>query len=464
MFSFRDPGGYLFSHKQKIYRGIVSNFKEQFLNFFNSPLYRKLSEGKHIPHSELVDEPEFDNPYLKKQGLSLFVEHEKIPFQSYPFEWSPQMLYQAGKFTLTLLEQALEHQYILKDATPYNILYKNTKPVFVDLLSFEPYTGNTTWMGYNQFYQTFFLPLLIYKLSKINPASCFITHRDGLKSEEAIKYFRGLSKFTPKVFFHIWLPFLLSTYAENKGVDYGKRESQSMDKSKYILSFLINRLKKDYQKLKPSLEKSKWSSYMNGHACSYTEGNFVQKKAFIEKALKLTTPAQVLDIGCNTGYFSKLAAKEGSQVVAIDFDSQVIGRLFEEAQEENLSILPIVIDFARPSPALGWNNQETRSFMERSEGYFDLVMMLAIIHHLIIQERIPLVEILKQIASVTKKHLILEYVGKNDPMFKKIARGRDHLYEGYNRESFENTLKSFFQVIEKCPLKDADRCLYFLKK
>ena len=159
-----------------------------------------------------------------------------------------------------------------------------------------------------------------------------------------------------------------------------------------------------------------------------------------------------------------MAAKQGSQVVSIDFDPVVIGRLYQQAKKLDLDILPLVIDFARPSPGIGWQNRENRSFLDRAKGQFDLVLMLAVIHHLVVQERIPLNEIAFLMSEITKKHLIIEYVSPDDPMFRRIARGRDPLYTHLTQDFFEKVFGRYFNIQFKKNVGDACRTIYLMEK
>jgi SAM-dependent methyltransferase len=172
----------------------------------------------------------------------------------------------------------------------------------------------------------------------------------------------------------------------------------------------------------------------------------------------------VLDIGCNTGHFSELAAKTGANVVALDSDPVCVGQTYRRAVTNSLSVLPLVANIARPSPALGWRNGEQASLLERLSGRFDLVLMLAVLHHLLVTERIPLPEILRLADDLTTDLLVLEYVGPSDPMFRKLVRGRGALYAHVTPEWFEAACTEHFEIVESQKLAEADRRLYLLKK
>jgi SAM-dependent methyltransferase len=198
--------------------------------------------------------------------------------------------------------------------------------------------------------------------------------------------------------------------------------------------------------------------------CHYSPEDFMVKQAFVEKALNECKPTNVLDIGCNTGHFSALAARRRTSVVAIDSDPVVVGQVWRMASGEKLDILPLVINLARPSPSVGWRNRECLSFLERASGHFDAVFMLALVHHLLVSERIPLAEIMEVASMLTSKLLIIEYVGPDDAMFRGLTRGRDSLFQGLNRQVFEAALATRFECLESRRLGQSNRWIYLLRK
>ena len=174
-------------------------------------------------------------------------------------------------------------------------------------------------------------------------------------------------------------------------------------------------------------------------------------------------PAAVLDLGCNTGRYSRLAAREGARVVAIDSDPVVVGELWRRAKEERLDVLPLVLDIARPSPAMGWRYGEQTSFLARARRSFDLVLMLALVHHLAVAERIPLAEVAGLAAELTRDILIVEHVEPSDPQFHRLARGRDALFAGLDRAALEAAFAPYFETVQVEPLPDARRSLHVFR-
>jgi SAM-dependent methyltransferase len=197
---------------------------------------------------------------------------------------------------------------------------------------------------------------------------------------------------------------------------------------------------------------------------SYSEEAFVTKERFVEAVLREVKPRRVLDIGANTGHFSLLAAKAGAQVLAIDLDPACVGAIWQQAHREKADILPLVIDLGRPSPAIGWRNGECPSFLERVEGRFDCVLMLALVHHLLVTERIPLEEILCLAAKLTTSWLVIEFIAPDDAMFQQLTRGREHLHAGLSEAEFEQACAAYFEIVRSQSLPGTRRRLYALKR
>jgi SAM-dependent methyltransferase len=459
--SFRDPEGFVFEHNKQIFRFIYKHASPHIEAILNSPAVSKfikhnmlvsstfLSEEKKL---SLFSEHHFLND-VEASAIGAAIEHARIHFPSFPYEWAPEMLYKAGSLTLEMAEKLLKDDLGLKDATPYNILFKATKPVFVDLLSFEKRNAkNPIWLPYSQFVKNFLLPLLANKQLKMPLSQIFTTKRDGLEVDDLYQMAKGLNRIKPAFLSLVTIPTLLSKWisrSKNESAIYEQKLLKQPEQARFILNMTLNRLKKRLKSLAPSKNlDSQWGHYMTLEK-SYSDQQFQNKCALVDSLIAQTKAKDVLDVGCNTGSFSIIAAKQGCRVVSIDFDPVVIGRLFQKADEQNLDILPLVIDFGRPSPGIGWQNREHSSFLDRAKGHFDLVLMLAVIHHLLVQERIPMNEIAFLLAEMTKKHLIIEYVSPEDPMFRRIARGRDSLYTHLTQDFFEKVFGRYFNILSK---------------
>jgi len=471
--SFRDPSGNCFVFPDRVYRFLDANSAAVCEGFLQTNCARtfvasgRLISSKRLSLAEtaaLQDAQQF-KPLFAQHSADAILEHERVPFASYPYEWPPEMLWEAARLTLELARVALAEGFGLKDATPYNVLYRGSNPVFVDVPSFERRdSGDPIWLAQGQFVRTFLLPLLANHRWGLALAGIFITHRDGLEPEEVYRWCGVLERFTPKMLSLVSLPAWLKGKAKAEGARlYDTRRMDNPEKARFIMESQLKRSERTLESLQPqSKAGSEWSKYMAAH--SYTGQAFAEKEKFVDEALAEIGPRRVLDVGANTGHFSLRAARMGVEVVAIDNDPACVGRIWAASSKEKLNVLPLVVDLSRPTPALGWRNSECASFLERSRGGFDCVLMLAIVHHLLITERIPSNEILRLASELTTAWLVIEFVGPQDEMFRQLTRGREALHEGLSEIKFEEACAAYFDVVRSLPLTGKARRMYLLKR
>lgn len=386
-------------------------------------------------------------------------------FPSYPYEWPNEMLLAAGDLTMELAEAALEESYGLKDATPYNVLFEGPRPVFVDILSFEKRDPrDPTWLPYAQFLRMFVFPLLMGRDFGMAADQVFVSRAAGLEPDEVYAHCSWLKRLRAPILTEVSIPTWLKKRADQEDAKiYEPKRLADPEKAKFILVTQLKRLRTLLRKAGRRRESdSTWSGYMN--TLSYSGEEFQQKTDLVRTWLSEHRPKTVLDIGCNTGHFSALAAASGARVVGLDVDPVVVGKTWLRAREEKLDIQPLCMNLARPSPGTGWRNAEYPSFLDRATGSFEMVLMLAVLHHLLVTERIPLFDILNVAAELTTKHLVIEYVAKDDPMFQRIARGRDALHADFTQEAFEAQCQQRFTVMHRQPIKGNLRWLYLLGK
>jgi SAM-dependent methyltransferase len=470
--SFRDPAGRLIVANGRILRWISHTHRDEFEAFLASSVVRRYVESGQIVSyrlldsteaSELGDSHELTGSVTLAQD-DLVLEHEAVPFPSFPYEWPPEMLEAAGRLTLDLAENLLDDGLGIKDATPYNVLFRRVEPVFIDVLSIERRDPqDPLWLPYAQFTRTFLLPLVLNQRFGIRLESLLLGRRDGIEPEEAYRICGPLAKLRPPILTLATLPTWLGSGREDAKL-YRNRQVRRAGEAPFILRGILGGLRRQLGRLQVSgRDWSRWSNYTEARE-SYTAPQLEQKARFIDQVLSRYRSKRVLDAGCNTGQYSLQAAGAGASVVAIDSDPVVVGLLWRQARAERRDILPLVVNLARPSPAIGWRNAECPAFLDRAHGAFDMVFLLALLHHLLITERVPLVEIIKLVAELTTDLAVIEYVGTADPMFQRLLRGRQALYEQLSPDAFEAAARTQFHILQSEQLTGSCRHLYLLKK
>ncbi len=459
--SFRDPGGTLLQHRGRILRAVEPHAASDLESFLKTETARAAMDARKLVGSVRIPPDEFPDQ-LQSIHTKCLIEHERIPFASYPYEWPPELLYAAGRLTLDLGRAALTEGFGLKDATPYNILFRGTDPVFVDVLSFEKRDpSDSVWRPYAQFVRTFLLPLLSARYFAMPLDRVFLGHRDGLAPETVYQWAGPVQRLRPPFLSLVSIPKWLG--GRESEATYRARASGPPEKARFVLDRILRSCERQLESLKPAATDSAWSGYLD-HKSLYSAEHLAQKERFVAEALDLARPGAVLDVGANEGHFSLLAAKQGASVVAIDSDPAVVGSIWSRAHREHSDVLPLVVDLTRPTPAAGWRNRECPSFLDRSRGAFDLVMLLAVLHHILVTERIPLGEVFDLVDELSRDYALIEFVAPEDPMFRRIVRGREELYAHITRDRFEAAAGQRFELVRTKRIDGLHRWLYLFRR
>jgi SAM-dependent methyltransferase len=472
--SFRDPAGTLYRFPDRILRAVQPAYAKDLEDFLATTAAREAVEDGRLVRS--VPVPPAEYPEL---GATSLWEHERIPFPSFPYEWAPEMLHAAGSLTLDLAEAALQEGFGLKDATPYNILFRGARPVFVDVLSFERRDPlDSTWMAYAQFVRTFLLPLMANRYFGLPLNQILTGQRDGIEPETMYRWAGFWQRLTPPFLGLVTIPKWMGGSKSGATPAFRRKLGASPEQARFVLSGLLRNCRRQLNSLAPAAAKhSNWSGYLD-HKSLYSPAQLAQKEDFVQAALDLARPRTVLDVGANEGRFSVLAARSGSpgsgtSVVAIDSDPAVMGTAWQVSSDQRLDVLPLVVDLTRPTPAVGWRNQECASFLDRARGAggldrasrgFDLVMMLAVVHHMLVTERIPLEELLELADELSREYVLIEFVAPQDPMFQRIVRGRDELYSYFSPAWFEAAALSRFELVRSTRIDGLNRWLYLFRR
>lgn len=463
--SFRDPSGYLFEREGRLLRVVLPDGEENARLWLESKALDRFREKGRLVRTRVLSPTEVSDLGLTHARLVL--EHERIPFVSYPSEWTPAMLAAAGELTLDLAEALLPEGLGIKDATPFNVLFRGPEPVFVDALSFERRAPkDPLWRPLAQFERTFVYPLLAATQLGITLRQTLGVHREGVEPEDMVRWAGPLRKWLPPFLTQATLPAWLGQRNSVETPEfYRARESSTAEQAQFILGQRLKSARKVLRKVGPKTsQRSIWSEYQGGE-CHYAEQDRNLKRRLVDDALGASTSGRaVLDIGANQGEYSRLATARGHRVVAIDLDSVTMDNLWRQVRTSGESVLPLVVDLSAPTPGKGWSNREEKSFLDRARGQFDMVLMLAVVHHLLVTHRIPLEEIVELASSLSRQSLIVEFVGPQDPLFRRLCRGRENLHSDFSSQRFEEAFRARFPYIRQKQDLSNGRVLYEMAK
>jgi SAM-dependent methyltransferase len=422
--------------------------------FLDSALSAQLEASGDLVMSEVVAS-EITAPAADG---GFWLRHPRIDPISYPWEWTPSQWRAAAELTLSIAGKAIDAGWTLKDATPLNVVFRGARPVFVDVLSFEPRNQHSTvWLAYGQFVRTFLLPLVAAKYLNW-PLQATLFWRDGYEPTMLARALPLRHRLNPNLLDVVTLAAMLD--GKRKGRARPAEAKTDPELAKHILHKRLARLKKQIGHAAGGENASEWRRY-NQSASHYQPADVEAKQAFVRTVLERLRPASVLDIGANTGTYSLMAAEARASVVALDNDTAALDVLFSEAALQKKPVTSMVANIARPTPAAGWRNREQLSLLERLSGKFDLVLMLAVIHHLILREQVPLAHIAELAAELSKRWLVVEWVPPSDPMYQEWLRGRDELYGKLAEADLVAALKPFFMQIDRTALGNGRVLLVF---
>ena len=460
--SFRDPDGRVFVSGGRIRRALSERGAADWRALNESSLFAELTaEGSLVATTE-VDVA--DAPEILVGKVAAVLEHERIPFISWPYEWTFGMLQDAALLQLGLIERAIGAGLMLKDATPYNVQWRGAQPVFVDIGSFEPLREGEPWAGYRQFCMLYLYPLMLQAYKGVPFQPWLRGSVDGISPSEAAGIFgSGKDRRRKGVFGHVRMHNRLEQrYSETRGREVQK----DLGKAGFSTELVLNNVRK-LQKLVRGLTyeggTTQWTEYgtvSSGETVNtYTDADREVKDSFVSRAAARRHRSLVWDVGANDARYSRLALPYADYVVAVDADLQTADRVYREMKGEGQErILILTGNVTDPSPSLGWRNLERASFEERMNP--DLILALAVVHHISIAGNVPLAEVVRWLAGL-RSSMVVEFPTREDPMVRSlIAAKREGIHDDYDLPVFERVLEECFTVTEREETPSGTRILY----
>jgi ribosomal protein L11 methylase PrmA len=455
--SWRDPQGHIYHYDNRIFRTVLPTAKNDFDSVYSTGLIESLIKAeKLLPQRKMADN-EIEFTHLLGENMAYILEHPKLPFVSYPFEWPFSLLKKAALLQLDIQLEALEYGITLSDASAYNIQFLGSQAIFIDHLSFRPYKSGELWAGYRQFCEQFLNPLLLLSKTGLSFHAWYRGQHEGISANELRNILPWHSKLSWNVFCHVVLHSSLQKTSASATHALVPRPQLPLNAFKKLLT----RLKEWIITLNPpSKIKSTWSDYTTNY--SHVTQHAPYKHSLIQEFIRQKKPGIVLDLGCNTGVFSETALKAGADyVIGLDNDNNALELAHQRAQQSQLTLLPLVNDLANPTPSQGFAQRERKGLLERSQA--DALFALAIIHHMAIAANIPLSEIVDWFVALAPSGLI-EFVDKSDPMVQELLRLRTDIFNDYSLDSFLQLLKQKATIVKTVPLDTAHRTVIWYEK
>lgn len=449
--SFRDPDNQVYIRDGDIYRQITASGYDNYKQLMDSGLYKELqSRGYLIPHIEVPNELGLDN------SARAVIKPEKVIFISHPYEWCFSQLKDAALLTLEITKLAISFNMILKDASAYNIQFYNGKPILIDTGSFERYQEGSAWVAYHQFCKHFLSPLTLMAKKDLRLGALTRQFIDGLPLDLTSNLLPWSTKFSLSLYIHIHA----HAKFQQKYSDTVQKIASPRKISKIGLLGLLDNLSTAVRKLKLPSIKTEWGDYYQ--QTNYSDVAIKHKAEVVDQLVKKTNAKMIWDLGSNNGYFSRIASSNGANVISFDIDPIAVDKNYLRIKQDNCkTILPLLQDLSNPSSSIGWGENERQGLKKRSKA--ELIMALALIHHLAISNNVPLNKIAEYFSNLAP-YLLIEFVPKEDSQVKRLLNDRKDIFSQYHLAGFKSAFSSYYEILEEIPIRETHRTILLLKR
>lgn len=449
--SFRDPAGRVYLENGRVFR-TVSDFAVADFEFARSnKTLRRLIDAGGVIETRDVAANDADAP---RGQAARVVEHPRLPFISYPYEWSFSLLKAAALHHLDLQIALLGGGVALSDATAYNIQFIGPRPIFIDPLSFVPYQEGDYWKAHRQFCEQFLNPLLMHALVGVPHNDWFRGSLEGVPTLMLARMIAPHKRLSWRVLTQVVLPAQLQS-GKNSLDAASATAARPLPKNAYL--GMLTGLRDWIASMKPKgADKTLWADYAKNN--SYDEAEFATKKGLVGAFVARAQPRLLWDLGCNTGEYSEVALANGaSSVIGFDFDHGALEGAYARAVDRKLDFLPLFQDASNPSPGQGWSGEERASLMRRNSEAQALVA-LAFIHHIAIGRNVPLDRVVEFLVGLAPKGVV-EFVPKEDAMVKRLLALRKDIFPDYTLDNFKALVARRARVVSDETVTGSGRTL-----
>ncbi len=454
--SFRDRSGRIYHRGDRIFRTVMPPAVDDHRFVRDSGLIDELVASGGLIAETPVDAEVLDGAAA---DASVVLEHPKLAFVSYPYEWSFGALKAAALLHLDVHLAALERGVTLSDATAYNVQFSGSRPVFIDALSFRRYVDGEYWSGHRQFCDQFLNPLLLRALFGIPHNAWYRGALEGIGAEQINDLLPWYRKLRWNLFTHVVLQARLQRGTAADDAALTRAEARKLPLIGY--QQILHGLRRWIAALEPrDRGATVWQGYADDN--SYRSEEETAKRRFVAEFVTAEAPGTLWDVGCNTGDYSRLALESGAKrVIGFDFDPNAVEAAFERARADKQDFLPLVMDAVNPSPGQGWQQSERKGLTERADA--DAVVALALIHHLAIGKNIPFDQAVDWLVGLAPVGVI-EFVQKTDPMVLRLLRLREDIFVDYDQQIFETLLAARARIEKVEQISAQGRRLYWYRR
>lgn len=452
-FSVLDDFGRVFYWHGRVFRAIRNEKVAQARNLFSSGLIQRLvTEGLFVD-SKITD--------YEIDGYGMVIEHELAHVVTYPFEWSFSMLKAAGEMVLHLNKIAAEYGYQTKDIHPYNVLFFGVNPKFIDLGSFIRVTNGFTKQLYtfDEFAKCYLFPLKIWARGDSFTARRYIQRWKLMAPVDAYISYRlgGNVGVLRRLVFRLWkaryrlqrIPHVLDSSSPGAFEKYHAFISAFWRvAAAFSLSRFANLARNVHRCYLPSL-KSQWGNYHGQLYLSNGKPVLSERLQKIVEIVSALKPRTVTDMAGNQGVLSEVMAElDGvERVTCIDYDDEAVEKGYVRvAHSQSLSGK---LHFAVVNPFY----PEVNKFERAPESRFksELVLSLALTHHLILTQGYSLEYIFETIAGFSSKYVLIEFMPLG--LFDSVSQTGGGHPDWYTEEWFRAEYERHFEVIDVMKLE-----------
>ena len=436
-----DEVGEIFFDDEHVYRAIKDEFIEHAKEMLENGFLNELISKKLFPKTWITEK--------KIEGFSLVLEHQKIEYWNYPYEWSFDMLKDAALTVLEVNKIANKYGYEIKDGHVDNVVFNMNNPTYIDLGSFIKYDNNEkpNWTSYLDFYLTFYIPLKLWSKGFINLARNIILGRKHFNEQEFFRLNNPIlnvclgNKITASLHYFITrfrrtCLVSKSTVRKYTGSRVIFRNLALIINSTFKGLYSTSNLERRISKIKSPKEHSIWHDYHSNMDVSASD-RFVRIRDIINELKDIDV---VLEVASNQGKFASFILENSAiqKVIATDYDSGAVNTMYHH-NKGNEKLLTLLFDIVLTDGRM----YRDIPIAQRISG--DAVVALAVTHHLVLTQGIPLDYFFSKIKELSKKYVLVEFMPLG--LYHGDMNDIPELPQYYNFEWFKETFENHFNLI-----------------